>query len=551
VIGRRTLIVAVVVVGVAATLIELSSRSSASQSAGLFSCTTSTDHGACVFPQDTADFPGINPGSGRPASQGIEVDQNEWSGGTGSCSGSTQTLSANSPENYQVVANYPAGNTAVCTYPNVWPHDAQGAVDSYSQTTSSFSESFPHNAQTTAWAMFDLWFNNWANEVMIQYDFSDNGPCQTTPVTDVTFGGSNGVPSQPWFLCTFGSPMANGSYQTTAWKLGPNEAGKESESSGSIDMLAMIKYLEGTGYLPANSTWTAISMGWEIASTGGTNETFTGSGFTVNMGPSSSSPAHGYWLAGSDGGIFNFGSAGFDGSTGSLRLQRPVVGMTRTPSNSGYWLVASDGGVFAFNAPYVGSLPGLGLHPAGSGLPNSLNEPIVGMVPSANGQGYYMVGADGGVFAFNATFAGSCPGIGVCSGAAVAVTPDASGNGYWLATATGHVYSFGDARFFGAPGPQSSTITSMVRTPDGGGYYLLDANGQVFAYGDADSSLGGLPAGAAGGLDPATAIIDTDSGEGYWITTALGKVYPFGDAPALGDMSGTHLNGPIVAATGF
>jgi hypothetical protein len=253
---------------------------------------------------------------------------------------------------------------------------------------------------------------------------------------------------------------------------------------------------------------------------------------------------------GSDGGIFNYGLAPFKGSTGSLTLQRPVVGITRTSSNNGYWLVASDGGVFAFNAPFVGSLPGLGLHPAGSGLPHSLNQPIVGMVPSANGQGYYMVAADGGVFAFNSTFAGSCPGIGGCSGATVAVAPDASGNGYWLATSTGHIYSFGNAPYFGAPGPQISAITSMVRTPDGGGYYVLDANGQVFAYGDA-TFLGGLPAGASGGLNPATAIFDTADGGGYWISTALGKIYPFGDAPAEGDMSGTHLNGSIVAATGF
>ena len=121
-------------------------------------------------------------------------------------------------------------------------------------------------------------------------------------------------------------------------------------------------------------------------------------GFSVNMVPNGGTN-HGYWLVGSDGGIFNYGLAPFEGSTGSLTLQRPVVGITRTSSNNGYWLVASDGGVFAFNAPFVGSLPGLGLHPAGSGLPHSLNQPIVGMVPSANGQGYYMVAADGGVFA--------------------------------------------------------------------------------------------------------------------------------------------------------
>jgi hypothetical protein len=35
------------------------------------------------------------------------------------------------------------------------------------------------------------------------------------------------------------------------------------------------------------------------------------------------------------------------------------------------------------------------------------------------------------------------------------------------------------------------------------------------------------------------------------VSTALGKVYNFGDAPADGDISGTHLNGSIIAATGF
>jgi hypothetical protein len=252
-----------------------------------YSCTTSAKNGSCLFPESPTDFPGVNPGSGRPKSHGLEVDQDVWNSASSDCKGWSQTLSANSVEDFQIVANYPAGNTAVCTYPNVWPHDARGAVNSYSQTTSTFSESFPHNNATHAWGMFDLWFNNWANEVMIQYDFSKNAPCTTTPVTDKVFGGKNtGVPAQPWFLCTLTSPKANGTYQTTAWKLGPNEAGKQSESSGSIDILAMIKYLERKGYLPANSTWTAISMGWEICSTGGRNETFTGNGFTVKMVPS-------------------------------------------------------------------------------------------------------------------------------------------------------------------------------------------------------------------------------------------------------------------------
>ena len=146
------------------------------------------------------------------------------------------------------------------------------------------------------------------------------------------------------------------------------------------------------------------------------------------MVTSPSTTNHGYWLVGSDGGIFTFGDAQFYGSTGNIRLQRPVVGITPTSRDGGYWLVASDGGIFSFgNAGFYGSIPGLGLAPAGSGLAHSLNAPIVGMVPSADGGGYFMVAADGGVFTFgDAKFEGSCPAIGGCpGGAAVAVCPTA------------------------------------------------------------------------------------------------------------------------------
>ncbi len=281
--------------------------------------------------------------------------------------------------------------------------------------------------------------------------------------------------------------------------------------------------------------------------------------FTVTGGPvppaqpAPATPARsdGYWLVGSDGGIFTFGSAQFYGSTGSLVLQRPVVGISPTADRSGYWLVASDGGVFAFgDAGYYGSIPGSGLHPAGSGLPHSLNAPIVGMVPSSDGGGYFMVATDGGVFAFgDARFEGSCPGMGGCSGSAVSVVPDASGNGYWLITQTGSVYAFGDAPFYGAPGNQGSPVTSAVRTADGHGYWVLLSNGAVYPYGDAVGRGG--PVGSVGGFNPASAIFADASGGGYWVATGQGAVYSYGDAPNDGSMAGSHLNGSIIAASGF
>jgi hypothetical protein len=260
----------------------------------------------------------------------------------------------------------------------------------------------------------------------------------------------------------------------------------------------------------------------------------------------------GYWLVGSDGGIFSFGAAGFFGSMGGTPLQRPVVGITPTSTREGYWLDASDGGIFAFgDAGFYGSIPGQGLHPAGSGLPGSLDAPIVGMVPSSTGQGYFMVASDGGVFAFgDAKFEGSCPAIaGGCSGAAVAVMPDHSGDGYWLVTSTGAVYSFGDAQFFGAPAPQLVAVVDAVATPDGNGYWILYANGAVAAFGDA-VALGG-PVGYVNAYNPARAIFPVTDGRGYWVAAARGDVFSYGDAPFLGGMAAKPLNGSIIAADGF
>jgi hypothetical protein len=532
VIDRRRLIAVFVIALVAGvlTLTGFSRRPSVASADSL--CTSPSYSSSNASATDNTD-----PGSG----ENWWVNNDAWSGTHG-----PQTINVCSNSSWYATSTQPNDGDQVETYPDTEydvggrEHQSTIPISGWNSITSTFDESDPMNGGDSWDAAYDLWTDNWKHETMIWNQWA-GGQGYWADCAN----GAHNCPSggDPQALMLGGVPyhfFANGA---ELMFFRDNQV-----SSGSVDILAAYQWEVAHGFASAGDIPTQIEYGTEISYTTG-QETFNVTGLSVNLVPKGGTN-HGYWLVGSDGGIFNYGLASFEGSTGSLKLQRPVVGITRTPGNNGYWLVASDGGVFAFNAPFVGSLPGLGLHPAGSGLPHSLDQPVVGMVPSASGQGYYMVAADGGVFAFNSTFAGSCPGIGGCSGAAVAVAPDATGDGYWLATSTGHVYSFGDAPYFGAPGPQSSPITSMVRTSDGGGYYLLDADGQVFAYGDAQY-LGALIPGAAGGIDPATAIFDTDDGGGYWISTALGKVYPYGDAPADGDMSGTHLNGPIVAATGF
>ncbi len=162
----------------------------------------------------------------------------------------------------------------------------------------------------------------------------------------------------------------------------------------------------------------------------------------VVKGDQDGHPRSGYWLAGADGGVFNFGDAPFLGSAGGTRLNRPVVAIVATASGDGYWLVASDGGVFNYgDATFAGSTAGM-----------RLNQAVVGMAGTPSGAGYWLVAGDGGVFAFgDAVSHGSLGGMRL-NAPIIGMAATATGAGYWLFAADGGVFTFGDAGFAGSTG---------------------------------------------------------------------------------------------------
>jgi hypothetical protein len=132
------------------------------------------------------------------------------------------------------------------------------------------------------------------------------------------------------------------------------------------------------------------------------------------------------------------------------------------------------------------------------------------------------------------------------AGPGAAAATGAAPSGYWMVGSDGRVYPFGDATDLGNPAlPAGARATHIEPAPDGGGYYVLDDRGDVFAFGHA-ASLGNA---ALAPGETAVSLSATPSGQGYWIFTSAGRVITKGDARNLGDMSGKHLNAPVVSST--
>ena len=231
------------------------------------------------------------------------------------------------------------------------------------------------------------------------------------------------------------------------------------------------------------------------------------------------SDGRGYSLVSGLGAVHHHGSSSDRGSAADTPLQWVIVGAAGARGAAGYYLVGADGGVFAFgNAPFLGSTGNI-----------RLNQPIVDIASTEGG--YWLLGADGGVFSFgNARFRGSTGAVRL-NRPVVAMAPTATGQGYWLVAGDGGVFSFGDAHFAGSTGHLrlAEPIVALAPTTTGKGYWMAAADGGVFAFGDA-AFLGS--AAGSGSSAPIVDIAATPSGRGYWLVTASGAVLPFGDAVA-------------------
>ena len=266
----------------AGRLVPAGNRAAAGNPAFTASCpahasTSAPGCGSWAAGPASGHVPGFAPG--QPSAPNLlGVNQDPWSGGQG-----PQVLNASSFQNWSVtVTDTDPSNASgeVLTYPDASfnyyqvgsPPPAQYKLNNITSLTSDFTESMPQLSDLNAEAAYDMWLNNWQTEVMVWVD--------TSPAKDrdLTVDGMTKV-----------GPYTYGGQGFSLWRSGNGITGfyvfllDHNETSGTVDLKAMLETMVSLGYIPAASPLTEIPFGWEVSDTGGKPVTFSMSRFDVNL----------------------------------------------------------------------------------------------------------------------------------------------------------------------------------------------------------------------------------------------------------------------------
>jgi len=175
-----------------------------------------------------------------------------------------QTLYACSFHNWYVVSDQVNNAGAVKTYPNVHKDFPNPPIKSFHSITSTFAETSPHTGIYDV--AYDIWTNGVATpgctEFMIWNENFQQVPVSDKGVTVVLGGRTYGV---------FRTPT-NGYISFVPDKV---------FTSGTVDILEILKWSMSKGWLPSNSTLGQIDFGVEIVSTNGKPATFKFTDFSI------------------------------------------------------------------------------------------------------------------------------------------------------------------------------------------------------------------------------------------------------------------------------
>ncbi len=188
---------------------------------------------------------------------GYTIYNDEWGSGHG-----TQTLWVKSATNWGVFSTQPA-TSGVKSYPNI-SKNVGIAINSLTSATSSFNETNPSGGDWES--AYDVWLNGNGIEVMIWTYVSGNvGPLGSSAGT-VTLDGNT------WTLYAGN----NGSNPTYSFIRSANE------TSGTVNILNLLKYLQNTKGYFSNATLSTIQYGWEISGTDNVQKNFTMNNYSAS-----------------------------------------------------------------------------------------------------------------------------------------------------------------------------------------------------------------------------------------------------------------------------
>jgi hypothetical protein len=148
------------------------------------------------------------------------------------------------------VASRQSATGSVKTYPSVQRIFKNVPVSSFARLSSTFAESMPRTQSFGAEAAYDLWLENGNFEVMIWVDNHSRAPAGSQV-------GRISLDNQEFDVFQNGSAMF--SFLLTG----------SQEKTGSVDILAFLRWLVGQHYLRASAGVSQVDFGWEIASTNG------------------------------------------------------------------------------------------------------------------------------------------------------------------------------------------------------------------------------------------------------------------------------------------
>jgi hypothetical protein len=250
------------------------------------STTTSPGSWACTVPLGGTcgaySYPGI------PNSNGFNTYVSNQP--VGPQTGTTQIVQANSPANWQVVANdVPYGYTGVQTFPDVqqlfnnwcgngWGNcSADTPVNSLSALKVSYAETSPQDTKSIYQFSPDVWLNNYDSDIMFWVDV--HGRCN-----EGAFGGTvlghTVIDGQNWTVHRYGDFGAEIIFVLD----GSGGTGTcAQQTSGIINIKAGIDWLTANGFVTGAPVMSQLNTGWEITSAD--NTTFRVSSYSITVTP--------------------------------------------------------------------------------------------------------------------------------------------------------------------------------------------------------------------------------------------------------------------------